>query len=127
MAETVGQEIRKARLPIAEIRISPLCRVKDTVAAAFPGRPFTLDNDLMYTANLTDEQKIPILAETRRLLAEPPPAGANRLIIGHAPNLMDLIGYFPKEGTIAIFRPRGGAGFDYIASIPPGLWPSLQP
>ncbi|KIL96976.1 Fructose-2 6-bisphosphatase [Paramagnetospirillum magnetotacticum MS-1] len=126
MAAEVGEEVRKARIPVGEIRISPLCRVKDTVAAAFPNQAFTLDNELLYTANLTDVEKQPIIANTRRLLSTPVANGVNRLLIAHAPNLMDLIGYFPKEGTLVVFRPKGNGEFDYIASIPPTLWPSLQ-
>ncbi len=127
MAGRVGDEIRKARIPIGEIRISPLCRVIDTVAAAFPHHAYTIDNDLMYTANLTDAEKAPIIANTRRQLSSPVALGGNRLLIAHAPNLMDLMGYFPKEGTLVVFRPRGDGAFDYVASIPPTLWPSLQP
>ena len=122
----VGKALRQAKIPLGEIRISPLCRVRDTIADAFPGLPHTLDNKLMYTANFTDAQKAPIIANTRRLLSTPVAAGSNRLLIAHAPNLMDLMGYFPKEATLVIFRPKGEKeGFDYIASIPPALWGNL--
>lgn len=126
LARRVGEAISKARLPIGEIRISPLCRAKESAAAAFPGKPVTIDKLLMYTANLTDVQKVPIIANTRSLLSAATPPGSNRLLVAHAPNLMDLIGYFPKEGTLVIFRPKGEKdGFDYIASIPPALWSEL--
>ena len=46
--------------------------------------------------------------------------------MAHAPNLMDLMGYFPKEGTLVVFRPLGeAAGFEYIASIPAAQWGEL--
>lgn len=125
LAKRVGEAIRKAQLPVGEIRISPLCRVKDTTAAAFPGKPVTIDNLLMYTANLTDTQKAPILANTRSLLSAPTAPGGNRVLVAHAPNLMDLIGYFPKEGTLVIFRPKGEAGFEYLGSVAPARWSEL--
>lgn len=128
MAKRVGEAIQRARLPIAEIRVSPLCRTRDTAALAFPGQAVEVDLNLMYTANLTSAQKAPLLAKTRELLATPVLAGSNRLIVAHGPNLMDLIGYFPKEGTLVIFRPQGGdpgAAFKYIASIAPGAWSEL--
>jgi phosphohistidine phosphatase SixA len=127
LAARVGKAIRAARIPIRSIYISPLCRVKDTAAAAFPDRKVQIDLNLMYTGNLTEAQKAPIVANTRRLLAEPVATGSNRLVIAHAPNLMDLMGYFPRETTLVIFRPRGEAGFDYVASIPPDLWTELLP
>lgn len=125
LASQIGKSIHRAGIPIAEIRISPLCRVKDTAAAAFPGKNVAIDLDLMYTANLTQAQKAPILANTRHWLSAPVAAGSNRLLIAHGPNLMDTIGYFPKEATLVIFQPKGSAGFDYVASIPPAHWASL--
>lgn len=127
LATRVGKAIRAARIPIGSIHISPLCRVKDTAAAAFPGRKVQVELNLMYTGNLTAAQKAPIVANTRRLLSEPVAPGSNRLLIAHAPNLMDLMGYFPKEATLVVLRPRGEAGFDYVASIPPDLWAELLP
>lgn len=128
MAADVGAAIRRARIPVGDIRISPLCRVRETTQAAFPERKFIVDDQLMYVANLTDAQKLPIVANTRYWLSQPVKAGTNRLLIGHAPNLMELIGYFPKEGTVVVFRPgEGVAAFTYVASIPPGLWSTLSP
>lgn len=125
MALRVGEALRAARIPLAEVLTSPLCRAKESAAAAFPDFTYTIDNNLAYTANLTDAQKAPIIANTRRLLSAPVAAGRNRVLVAHGPNLMDLIGYFPAEGTLVVFRPGSGAGFEYIASIPPGLWPDL--
>ncbi|MFZ6773665.1 histidine phosphatase family protein [Undibacterium sp. SXout7W] len=121
----IGESLRKARIPLGEIRISPLCRVKDTAAAALPGITYVVDEKLMYTANLTTEQKNPILNNTRFLLSQPVNEHQNRLLIAHAPNLMDLMGYFPKEGTLVIFLPKGDAGFEYVASILPTQWNDL--
>lgn len=124
-AVQVGEAIRKAGIPVGELRISPLCRVKDTAAAAFPGQPPTVDRLLMYTANLTAAQKAPIVAHTRSLLSAPVTPGSNRLLVAHAPNLMDLMGYFPREGTLVVFRPKGAEGFEYVASFAPAQWPDL--
>jgi phosphohistidine phosphatase SixA len=136
LAARVGDAVRTAQLPIHEIHSSPLCRAKQTTEAAFPQRTYTIDLNLMYTANLTSEEKKPIIANTRRLLSSPVTTkisdhGAsqtpgNRLVVAHAPNLMDLIGYFPKEGTIVIFKPVSWNDFQYVASIPPGHWDTLM-
>lgn len=123
----VGVYIRKARIPVSEVYASPLCRVRDTMAAAFPKLAYTVDNQLMYLANLTAEQKKPIIAQTRQLLAGSVSPGTNRLLVAHAPNLMELIGYFPKEATLVVFRPDSHEpGFEYVASIPPDHWPELM-
>lgn len=122
----VGEAMRQARIPIGEFRVSPLCRARDSASAAFPDLVPEIDAQLMYVANLTAAEKAPVVANTRRLLATPVPDGLNRLVLAHAPNLMELLGYFPKEGTLVILRPRGGAdGFDYVASVAPAAWPGL--
>jgi phosphohistidine phosphatase SixA len=125
MSARVGEAMRQAQIPLGEIRTSPLCRARETALAAFPDQPLILDPELIYTANFTDAQKAPIIAHIRALLSAPVPPGHNRLLVGHAPNLMDLMNYFPKESTLVIFRPMGGTDFEYIASIPLGSWPNL--
>lgn len=128
LAATLGATIRKAQIPVAEIIHSPLCRTTETVRLGFPGfkGPIKADPDLMYTANLTTEQKKPVLVATRRLVSTPPPAGSNRLIVAHAPNLADLMGYFVKpEGTVVVLQPMGDGRYVYLASIPPAAWPQL--
>lgn len=121
----VGRAIRQARIPLGEIFVSPLCRAKESAQAAF-GKDFQVHEQLMYTANLTSEQKKPILATTRKLLSEPVPAGVNRVIVAHAPNMADLMGFFVKpEGTVVVIRPQGNGEFEYVASIHPRMWPEL--
>lgn len=122
----VGESIRRHRVPFSEFHVSPMCRAKESAAAAFPKQPPVVDNNLMYVANFTDAEKAPIIANTRALLSTPVQGKTNRLVLAHAPNLMDLMGYFPKEGTLVIFKPKGD-GFEYVGSIPPTHWASLQP
>ena len=125
LAARVGESIREARIPIGDIHVSPLCRARESAKAAFPDQSLLIDHRLIYTANLTDAQKLPIIANTRRLLSAAVAPGSNRLVLAHAPNLMDLIGYFPREGTLVVFRPKQEAGFDYVGSIPPDHWKKL--
>ncbi len=120
----VGEQIRQAALPLGEIFASPLCRAVESAQLAF-GDQVTVERDLMYTAHLTTEEKRPVVAMTASLLQRPVEPGSNRVVVAHAPNLADLIGYFPAvEGTLVIFRPLGD-GFDYQASIQPAQWPEL--
>lgn len=127
VAKQVGEAIRRAGIPIGVVESSPMCRCKGTAEAAF-GKGYVVNANLMYTSNLTSEEKVPRIANTRRLLSTPVPAGTNRVIVAHAPNLMDVIGYFPKpEALVVVFRPQGERGFEYIASIPPDQWSELVP
>jgi len=122
VAAGIGNSIRKLHIPVGEIISSPMCRAKESAQAAF-GENFTLDNNLMYTSNMTYLEKLPILQETRILLSKPVPDGSNRVLVSHAPNLMDLVGYFPNpEGAVIIFKPVRKKGFEYIGTIPPQQW-----
>lgn len=125
VAKQVGQAIERARIPIGDVYASPLCRARETARLAF-GTKAQTDPLLMYTAHLTAAQKQPVLAHTRELLSAPVAKGTNRVVVAHAPNMADLIGYFVKpEGTVVVIQPQGDGRFTYVASIPPALWPRL--
>lgn len=121
----IGKQIRSARIPVSDVRASPMCRTRESATLMF-GQNFTVSSPLMYSANMTSEEKIPRLTALEKILREPLPAGSNRLLIAHAPNLADLIGFFVKpEGTVVIFAQRGEAGYEYVASIRPEMWTEL--
>lgn len=124
-ATKVGEAIRQARIPIGEVFSSPLCRAKESAIAAY-GKDIRVVIDLMYTANLTSEQKKPIVAKTRQLISEPVAGSLNRVVVAHAPNLADVMGFFvTPEATVVVIQPMGNGQFKYVASIPPSLWPQL--
>lgn len=126
LSARVGAAIKKAAIPVGEVLASPMCRTKATAEAAF-GR-YEVDPYLMYTSNLTAKEKEPRIANTRRLLSKPVAPGTNRVIVAHAPNLMDVMGYFPKpEALVVVFRPLGDLGFEYVATIFPDQWSELVP
>lgn len=127
MAAAIGGMIRRAGIPIGAIHASPLCRTMDTAKAMFPDRAVTAEFNLRYVSNMTSAEKLPVIERTRSLLSEPPEAGTNRVVVAHGPNLADLIGYFPKDGTVVLFRPNGAGGFAYVASIVPAHWDTLVP
>ena len=129
LAVTIGQAIAKAKIPVGEVFHSPLCRARESAELAFPALRGKLkpELNLAYTANLTAEQKKPVVAATRTLVSTPVPAGTNRVLVAHAPNMADLMGYFVKpEGTVVVLRPLGNDKFEYLGSIPPTLWASLK-
>ena len=129
VARDIGQAMRKAQIPVTEVFHSPMCRARETAELAFPAlrKQFKSDINLAYTANLTTEQKKPVIAQTRRLVSDPVTAGGNRVVVAHAPNMADLMGYFVKpEGTVVVIRPLGPGQFEYVASIPPAHWAQLN-
>ena len=123
VTKQVGDYVRQAGIPVGEVFSSPMCRAKNSALNAFGH--FTLEPAIMYTGGMTSTQKIPVLAKTRELISKPVAPGTNRFLVAHAPNMMDLMGYFPKEASLVIFKPKGHNQFDYLGSIRPQDWPEL--
>lgn len=123
VTQQIGDYIKQAQIPIGDVFCSPLCRAKDSAINAFGH--YTVELALMYTGGMTSEQKKPVLAKTRALISLAVESGTNRVLVAHAPNLMDLIGYYPAESTLVIFIPKGNDAFEYIGSIRPQDWPAL--
>ena len=122
----VGQALRDARIPLGRVVVSPMCRTRESAELAL-GSAFEVFEPLMYSANMTSEQKRPRIAALKQLLGAPVARGTNTLIVAHAPNLADLIGFFVKpEGTVVVFAQRGAAGYEYVASIHPEDWARLN-
>jgi phosphohistidine phosphatase SixA len=126
VARMVGSAIKRLRIPVGEVRTSPMCRTRETAQLAF-GDKAVVDPLLLYTSHLTTAQKQPIVENTRKYLSEPVPTGVNRVLVAHGPNLADVMGYFVKpEGTVVVLQPRGDGKFDYLASITPDQWAGLH-
>jgi len=126
LMKQVGQAIRKAQIPLNEILVSPMCRTRESAELAI-GNKFDSSEPLMYSANMTSEEKKPRIAALKKILAAAVKPGGNRLLIAHAPNMDDLIGFFIKpEGTIIVFSQTGPEGFEYQASIHPDDWDRLD-
>lgn len=124
----VGQQLRRAGVPVERVLFSPMCRTRESAEIAFPDEDRQVEPQLQYSANLTSEQKRPLLKAARRLLSTPPMRGRNLVLMAHAPNLADLFGYYVKpEGTVVVIKPLGQGHYEYLASIPPDLWPQLHP
>lgn len=122
----VGEYMRLADIPVGRIYSSPLCRAKETADLLFGQGSYEIDDELMYVAALTDAEKKPIIAKTQHLLSTSVEPGHNRVLIAHGPNMVEVMDYFPVEGTLVIIAPdEAQKQFTYIASIEPDLWSSL--
>ncbi len=126
--ELVKTALRQLQIPVRETYSSPYCRALESAYRIF-GEPIEVDRGLRYTATLTHAEKQPVLERTQALLSEPLKLpSTNRAIVGHGSQLAELLGYFPSDATVVVFRPSKGAdgqGFEYVASIQPEQWQDL--
>lgn len=126
LMKRVGQSLQQARIPVGRVQVSPMCRTKESAQLAL-GDGFEVVEALMYSANMTTEEKKPRIEALKKLLVVPPARGTNTVLVAHAPNLADLIGFFVKpEGTVVVFSQTGPAGYQYEASIHPDDWAKLK-
>lgn len=123
-ARAIGAAFQKMHIPVGKVVASPFCRTLETARLAF-GKAAT-DDDLYFAIGLSKPERDAKGAALRRLLAQPPGAGSNVVMVAHTANLEEAVGYWPKpEGTIILFQPDGRGGFRAIGRIPPESWPGV--
>lgn len=107
-ARAIGASVQRLKLPIGDVRASPLCRTRDT-ARLMLGRA-TLDRDLVtpgVIGTLAGDER-----RARRLLAlaqAPPRAGTDRLLVTHGTNIGSAFELSVQEGELLVFLPQPGA------------------
>ncbi len=127
LAKAFGDVLTKLSVPVGKVYTSKYNRAYETaVVAGF--------KDIEKTPDLTEGGLIvPPNENTRRaealrkLVATPPPAGTNVILITHQPNIVAAMGkdwFDVKEGEASIFHPENGQA-KLIARILMDDWPRL--
>ncbi|MDP1848569.1 MAG: histidine phosphatase family protein [Solirubrobacteraceae bacterium] len=121
-ARAIGLAVRALRIPIGQVRASPLCRTRDTARLAF-GRA-TVDRRLVNTGILgtldDDRRRGDAL---RALVRRPPPAGENTVLVTHTPNISAATGEEDvKEGEILVL----GRGGRIVGRVEADQWSALS-
>jgi phosphohistidine phosphatase SixA len=127
-ARSMGQAIKKLRIPVGAVLSSPTYRALETVRLAGLGHPQTFPQlgdggQSMMRDAVTGEA-----AWLRTKVSEPPKAGSNTVIVTHMPNIQAA---FPQEATgladgeALVFRPSGQGQADLISRVKIEDWPKL--
>lgn len=119
-AHTIGLAFRMSGILVDQVLASPICRAAETASLAFPDIKQTTQRALIYTLALPKEDLGVVADELRSMLATPPQAGTNTVLVGHTTNLKEAARLWPKyEGGALIFRPDGQGAFTLAGSIDP--------
>ncbi len=127
----IGVGVQRLAIPVGRVVSSPYCRALETARLAF-GRVDEISLALVRRSyvSIPDapappnwQQRINAL---RRLLATPPPAGTNIVLVTHNANIRDAVGFEIAAAEAAIFRPDGQGAFTLVARVPPRAW-SAEP
>ncbi|MGI9592043.1 MAG: histidine phosphatase family protein [Myxococcota bacterium] len=123
-ARLIAKSFARLGIAVGQVRSSPYCRCLETGRLAF-GR-VTEDELLSVGDFLSVPEKSERGNEVRKLLAEPPAAGGNSVLITHTGTLLYSFGLDSRpEGIAHVFK-RGPAGnADYIGRLVPEDWPAL--
>jgi broad specificity phosphatase PhoE len=121
-AREIGEAIRALRIPIGEVRSSPMCRTRDTARLAFGD--VTLDRDLVSPGVIGTAAGDERRAQAMRALVEDPlPAGENTVLVTHTGNIGAALGEAAvAEGEILVY----GEGAELVGRVPPERWAELM-
>jgi phosphohistidine phosphatase SixA len=126
-ARNIGEAFRALDIPVGEVSSSAFCRCKDTAQLAF-GR-FTVESWLTGVSRVPEaaQRRAEASRELKRMLATPPKAGSNTILISHGFNLWDAEGFhLAVQGEAAIYKPDGKGGYALVARVLPDQWNQLM-
>jgi phosphohistidine phosphatase SixA len=127
LAKAFGEALREAGVPIGKVYSSKFQRAYETATlAGFTDVETTVDLTLGQLVISPDEEGRRADA-LRAMLAVPPKAGTNTLLITHKPNLIEALGkdwWDAREGEASIFRPENGK-YVLVARVQMADWPRI--
>jgi phosphohistidine phosphatase SixA len=128
LAKSIGESLRKLRIPVGQVQTSMFQRAVDTGTLLGFG-------DVKATADVTEGGLVVTPNENnrraealRKLVGEMPAEGTNTVIVSHKPNIMDAFGkdwFDIREGEASVFRPDGKGSYKPVVRILAGDWSKL--
>jgi broad specificity phosphatase PhoE len=126
-ARAIGGAFARLAIPVGDVVASEYCRAWQTADLAF-GRyvknpALNFEPAEKYTAS----QNAAMRARMRALLAAPPPAGKNTVLVGHDDPFQAATGIYPEPmGVAYVTRPDGRGGFAIRAKVDIADWAALD-
>jgi phosphohistidine phosphatase SixA len=128
LAATIGDSVRKLKIPVGQIYSSMFQRAIDTGTLLGLGNVTTsidiTEGGLVVTPNENNRRAQAL----RKLAATVPPAGTNTIIVTHKPNIMDAFGkdwFDVREGESSVFKPDGSGSYQPVVRIQADEWSKL--
>jgi phosphohistidine phosphatase SixA len=128
-ARSIGAAFRNAAIPVGKVLASGLCRAVETAQLAF-GR--VEPSDALLIESFVPVAGAPVpppwpqrVELMKALIATPPAAGTNTVLITHFPNIKAALGIQINFGDAAIIKPDGRGGVAVLGKILSREWSSL--
>lgn len=122
---SIGEAMRKLEIPVNEVIASPYCRTMETARLMDLGAVTPSTRVMNLRASRFFGGREAIVASARRLLAEAPAAGGNRIIVAHGNVARESTPFYPGEGEGLVFKPDSSGGFRLVGRVTPAAWAEL--
>jgi broad specificity phosphatase PhoE len=121
-ARSIGEQVRRLRIPISRVLASPFCRTMETARLAF-GKAEAMAEARGGPARPEDPSRY---AGLKSLLSTPVAKGGNVVIVSHGNPFHALAGApYLAEGEMAVVKPEGSA-FSIVRRIRLEDWQALE-
>jgi phosphohistidine phosphatase SixA len=121
-ARAIGVAMRRLAIPVDEVLASPYCRTVETATLMELGKV----NESMQVMNLRAAGYVggraSVVANAQALLASPPGAAGNRVIVAHGNVAREATPAYPGEGEALVFEPDATGGFVLRGRIAVSDW-----
>ena len=123
-ARAIGEAFRALNIPVGLVLSSEYCRALEHARLSFnAAQP---EPSLVLPDPLTAEERQRNTEALLRILATPPPANTNVVMVSHSPNIRDAIGVdLPVEGGAVILKPNAGGKPTEVMKFLPTEWGPL--
>lgn len=123
-ARLVGENFKNFSIPVGNVLSSQFCRCKDTARIAF-GRA-EVNDKLNSVLGMDGDELRSRLEFLRQMLATPPDAGTNVVLVSHRGNIRKAMsGTALIWGEVKVYRPDGAGGTEFIGRIRVDEWATL--
>ncbi|NJR67558.1 MAG: histidine phosphatase family protein [Synechococcales cyanobacterium CRU_2_2] len=125
-AKDIGGAFKAKGIPVGDVIASQYCRAWQTADLAFGKHEKNPKLNFLPFEDYTDEQVEEMKANVMPLLTEAPPAGENKVIVGHDDIFEAATGIYPDpQGIAYVLTPDGSGGFTLQANLLPEEWAQL--
>jgi len=124
IAVRIGEAIRTLGVPVATVLSSEYCRAWETARLLDLG-PVTRTRDIM---NMRAARHVggrdAVIRRAQRVLAQPPPGGANVVVVGHGNLMRAATGAYVGEAGSGVYaaRAENEFGVELVAELAPDDW-----
>jgi phosphohistidine phosphatase SixA len=124
-ARAMGEAIKGLRIPIGDVFSSPTFRARQTVELAGLRRAKDANELDEGAAGMQSIPEATRIAWLKMKIGEAPRAGANTIIVTHAPNIKGAFDIDAAAGETIVFKPDGHGGASQVARIKIADWMPL--